>query len=95
MSTDRKVGPNRGNAGKGRPKGSKNKTTAALKEAILLAAEGAHEGGSVGYLTWLANNNSSAFASLLGRVLPTTLTGDKDNPIKAEVLITGVRRGGE
>jgi hypothetical protein len=32
--TDRKLGANRGNAGKGRPKGSPNKTTGTLKEAI-------------------------------------------------------------
>ena len=59
---------------KGRPKGSLNKTTVALKEAILAAAEsaGGHE-GMVGYLRRLAIENSSAFASLLGKVLPTTL----------------------
>jgi hypothetical protein len=38
-------------------------------------------GGNVGYLKWLAKNNSSAFASLLGKVLPTTLAGDQENPI--------------
>ena len=59
---------------KGRPKGSLNKTTVALKEAILAAAEsaGGHE-GMVGYLRRLAIENSSAFAGLLGKVLPTTL----------------------
>ena len=65
----------------GRKKGTPNKTTAALKEAILVAAEGAMPGGKVGYLKWLAKNNSSAFASLLGKVLPTTLAGDPADPI--------------
>ena len=48
-------------AGAGRPPGSRNKTTLALKEAILGSAD------------WLSRN-SSAFASLLGKVLPTTLS---------------------
>ena len=59
---------------KGRPKGSQNKTTVALKEAILAAGEAAGgKGGLVGYLQRLAIENSSAFASLLGKVLPSTL----------------------
>jgi hypothetical protein len=72
----------------GRKPGSQNKTTTQLKEAILLAADGAHEDGAVGYLIWLSRENTSAFASLLGRVLPTTLAGDKGNPI----AITELRR---
>ena len=63
-----------GLAGPGRPKGSLNKTTTQLKEAILGALEAAGgKEGSVGYLRRLAIENSSAFASLLGKVLPTTL----------------------
>jgi hypothetical protein len=61
-------------AGAGRPPGSLNKTTTQLREAILGALEAAGgEEGSVGYLKRLAIENSSAFASLLGKVLPTTL----------------------
>jgi hypothetical protein len=44
----------------------------------------ARQHGKVGYLKWLAKNNSSAFASLLGKVLPTTLAGDPANPIRHE-----------
>ena len=51
----------------------------------MTAAEEALPGGKVGYLKWLAKNNSSAFASLLGKVLPTTLAGDPANPIHHEV----------
>ena len=67
-------------AGAGRPKGSLNKTTTRLKEAILgaLEAAGGPE-GSVGYLKRLAIENSSAFASLLGKVLPTTLAADESS----------------
>jgi hypothetical protein len=57
-----------------------NKTTVALKEAILGALEAAGgEEGSVGYLRRLAVENSSAFASLLGRVLPSTLAADESS----------------
>ena len=80
---DPKKGINRGNAGKGRPKGSPNKITADLKRAILEAAEAAgEEGGTVGYLTTQATANPAAFMTLLGKVLPTTLAGDDAAPIR-------------
>jgi hypothetical protein len=66
--------------GGNRPKGSLNKTTVELKQAILgaLQAAGGKE-GSVGYLRRLAIENSSAFAALLGRVLPMTITGSEQD----------------
>ena len=77
-------------AGAGRPPGSLNKTTTQLREAILGALEAAGgEEGSVGYLKRLAIENSSAFASLLGKVLPTTLAAsesDGDKPKKIEFV---------
>jgi hypothetical protein len=83
MTDDPKLGPNRGNAGKGRPKGSPNKITADLKRAILEAAEAAGgEGGTVGYLTRQADENPTAFMTLIGKVLPTTLAGDDTAPIR-------------
>jgi hypothetical protein len=64
----------------GKPKGTPNATTRDLKNAILGALEAAGgEEGSVGYLTRLAVENSSAFASLLGKVLPTTLAAPESN----------------
>lgn len=58
-------------AGMGRPKGSLNKTTALLKDAILQAAQAAGgEQGMVGYLTIQADKNPGPFMSLLGKVLP-------------------------
>ena len=57
-------------AGAGRPKGSLNKTTKALKDMILGALDRV---GGEEYLARLAVENSSAYASLLGKVLPTTL----------------------
>ena len=69
----------------GRAKGTPNKITAELKEMILEAAELAGEdmggGGTVKYLRMQATLNPQAFMSLLGRVLPLTLNGDKDKPV--------------
>jgi hypothetical protein len=57
-----------------------NKTTVPLKEAILAALEAAGgDEGSVGYLRRLAIENSSAFAGLVAKVLPTTLSTDESN----------------
>lgn len=78
------------NAGKGRPKGSRNKTTALLKDAILKAAEQAGnkvgDDGLVTYLEHQATENPGPFMGLLGKVLPMQVTGDKDNPL--EVITT-------
>lgn len=71
----------------GRKKGTPNKATATLKEAILLAAAGAHKDGMTGYLTEQAKNNPAAFMTLLGKVLPTTLANDPTNPMPAPQFI--------
>src|SRR5262249_53764159 len=60
-------------AGPGRPKGAKGKIPLALKEAILASLD---ELGGKEYLKKLAIENSSAYAGLIGKVLPTTLTSD-------------------
>jgi len=77
--------------GKGRPVGSANKTTTALKEAILKAAENAgnriNQKGLVGYLEDLALTEKSAFSSLLGKVLPLTLAGNDGGPIQSRVVV--------
>jgi hypothetical protein len=75
--------------GRGRPKGSLNKTTMALKEQILAALDMV---GGQQYLATLAIENSSAFAGLLGKVLPSTLavsetSGGKQNKITFERVI--------
>jgi hypothetical protein len=58
------------NAGKGRPKGVPNKANAALKDMILGALDGA---GGQAYLQRQAEDNPTAFLSLIGKVLPTEL----------------------
>jgi len=76
-------------AGAGRRKGSVNKVTLALKEAILLAAEEVGDdmadaaaekgedrpGGLMGYLKMVAATDVKSFCALLGKVLPMQITG--------------------
>lgn len=63
----------------GRTKGTPNKVTALLKDEILQAADEAHEGGRVGYLKMQAVENPAAFMTLLGKVLPTQVSGPGDD----------------
>lgn len=74
-----------GKPGPGRPKGVPNKTTAILKDAIIQAARLAggsdDDDGLVVYLTNQAQANPGPFLSLLGKVLPMTVAGDKDSPL--------------
>ena len=79
MATGKKTG--------GRVKGTPNKTTALLKEAIIAAAErtgedGAGKDGLMGYCSFLATKEPKAFAQLLGKVLPMQLTGEDGGPVK-------------
>lgn len=68
----------------GRSKGIPNKTTAALKEMILAALG---ELGGQEYLQKQAKENPSAFMTLLGKVLPMTVAGDPNAPIKTDSKI--------
>lgn len=75
----------------GRVKGTPNKTTALLKDAIIKAAEASGEDkqgkdGLVGYCTFLAKEEPKAFAQLLGKVLPMQITGEGDGLLKIEVV---------
>lgn len=81
--------------GAGRPKGSLNKTTALLKDAILMAAQkagGDGEDGITNYLLGQAGDNPVAFMSLLGKVLPMQVTGEDGDAIKIETVVRRVVR---
>jgi hypothetical protein len=54
----------------GRPKGTPNKITKALKDMILGALD---DNGGQAYLAGQAQKNPKAFLSLLGRVLPSEI----------------------
>jgi hypothetical protein len=74
----------------GRVKGTPNKTTALLKDAILKAADAVGEdmqgkGKRVGYCKYLARTEPKAFAGLLGRVLPLQVTGDGGGALVVEI----------
>lgn len=63
----------------GRKKGTPNKQTAALKDAILeAAAKAGGKQGLVGYLEAQAGENPASFMALLGKVLPLQIAGQGD-----------------
>lgn len=72
----------------GRVKGTPNKVNAELKDMILGALNKADEGGGEQYLIKQAKDNPTAFLSLVGKVLPMTVAGDQDNPLKTVVEIS-------
>lgn len=74
----------------GRQKGTPNKTTALLKDAILQAAERAGDkDGMIGYLERQAVENPGPFMSLLGKVLPMQVEGTGDD---GEINVTVTRK---
>ncbi len=70
-------------AGKGRPKGAKNKMTRALKDMILDALDKA---GGEQYLFEQSVKNPVAFMTLLGKVLPMQVSGEDSGPVTVEVV---------
>lgn len=66
-------------SGQGRPAGVPNKITADLK-GMILGALHAKKGGGQKYLERQADANPAAFLTLVGKVLPTTLSNDPDHP---------------
>jgi hypothetical protein len=72
----------------GRQPGSTNKVSGDLKHMILGALAGA---GGEAYLQRQADENPGAFLTLIGKVLPTTLTGEGGGALRIEV-VTGVAR---
>lgn len=76
------------NAGKGRPKGSVNKTTGALKDMILTAL---NNKGGVEYLERQAETQPVAFMTLIGKVLPMQVQGTGDyGEVVHRIILEGV-----
>lgn len=67
----------------GRRKGSVNHTTKDLKEAILQAFT---QVGGKGYLVTVAERSPQVFCTLLGKVLPTQLTGEDGAAIRVKFV---------
>lgn len=63
----------------GRTKGTPNKTTSALKDAILIAF---YKVGGEGYLERVAQADPKTFCTLLGKVLPLQVAGHDGGPLK-------------
>jgi len=72
-------------AGMGRPKGSVNKKTAQVKEA--LQAVYTKKGGDTALLAW-AKENETEFYKLWGRMLPQEVSGPEGGPIE----LAGIER---
>lgn len=74
----------------GRKKGTPNKLTADVKAMILEALD---RKGGVDYLVKQADDNPTAFMTLVGKVLPLQVTGDADNPVAVAhtIRLMGVR----
>jgi hypothetical protein len=61
----------------GRQKGTLNKTSALLKDAVFEAADTAGgKAGLVGYLTLQARENPVAFMGRLGKLVPSQIAAD-------------------
>lgn len=80
---NRRVGD--GTPGPGRPKGSQNKATKALKEMILDALTDA---GGQEYLKLQATANPTAFLTLIGKVLPSEINANHSGQVTLEALVT-------
>lgn len=63
----------------GRQKGTKNKITNDLRQAIINALDTA---GGEKWFVALAKSDKKSFAQLVGRCVPTRHVGDDDGPIK-------------
>ncbi len=62
------------------------KPSASLSEQILRALNN-FPGGSIAYLEQQRDANPKAFLGLLGKILPTQITGMGDDPISISVNI--------
>lgn len=74
-------------AGPGRPKGSKNKTPALIREMVATALDRV---GGVEYLARQAEEKPVAFMALVGKVLPVQVTGADGSAIQHSISVSFV-----
>lgn len=73
----------------GSRKGIPNKINADVKAMILAALE---QAGGAKYLLTQAQSNPNAFLTLVGKVLPMTVAGDPNNPVRTSIEVAFVER---
>lgn len=86
MGGERKIGQNRGNAGKGRPKGALNKITLAAKDAIAQAFD--RIGGVDALVAWieLSDDNRKIFYSTIHpKLIPVQVSGEGGGPVEIKI----------
>lgn len=93
MSDDSKLVPSGAKrrppaAGKGRQKGSTNRLTRTVKEAIEAAFD---KVGGADYLAKMAIEQPQAFMTLLGKILPTQVNANIEGQIGMPVITLGVQ----
>lgn len=80
--------PFNGLPGPGRPKGAPNKQTKEIKEMLMQSLEDA---GGADYFRQLAETNSSAYAALLGKIIPAEvknqITGADGGPVQHAIKV--------
>ena len=75
----------------GRQKGTPNKITRDIREAVLQSFEIV---GGAQYLAEQARLNPTAYLSLVGKVLPMQVTGEGGGPVSIQI-VTGVPRASD
>jgi hypothetical protein len=71
--------------GAGRPKGSLDKGNALLRDML---ADAVHSVGGASYFAELARSHPTAFAALVGRLLPLQVTGEDGEAIKHSIRVS-------
>jgi hypothetical protein len=70
-------------AGAGRRAGAPNKITKDMRAAILAAYDAV---GGQAFLERVAMEDAKTFCTLLGKIIPTQVTGDEDNPVVTKIV---------